>query len=92
MWPFKSKNKPASSGRVITGTGNLDAAPAGKIVSRPYGGAVVYTFVPRKDFYSNEFESQYLKDYEYRVREGNERLHLQVQRWVQKEFVSILKE
>ena len=42
---------------------------------------VLFNFYPLVDFYSDEFETQYISGMRYSVREGNVRLYKAVTQW-----------
>ena len=45
-------------------------------------GKVLYRFQVLEDFYSKDFQSQYVKDAIYSVREGNLKLDAMVDAWI----------
>ena len=44
-------------------------------------GRVVSVFVPKETFHSDEMGSTYVKDFRYYLREGNDKLEVQVEAW-----------
>jgi hypothetical protein len=46
-------------------------------------------FIPTKDFFSEEFGSQYMTGHRYTVRDGNDKLRVAVEGWIADGVVSI---
>lgn len=48
-----------------------------------------YTFQPTVTFFSNRFQSEYVKDLTYTVRPGNDRLNENVKQWIAQNKVRV---
>ena len=61
-----------------------------KIVGRVPTEPVIAVFIPRMDFFSEEFKSQYVAGMKYYLREGNAKLAAQMGIWREEEKIDIL--
>ncbi len=73
---FGKKAKTSTSGRTITAQ-----IPSGR---------VLLNFVPLKDFFSEDFHSQYTQGMKYSLREGNTKLAEFLPQWQKAHLVTIL--
>ncbi len=63
--------------------------PATVVATMP-GGRILAVFVPTRDFFSGETQSQYLPGMKYSLREGNAKLTALLPQWEKQGLIHIL--